>query len=87
MFRRRVTICLEFVGNDNFKFATRESGTFQVYLQNHKQVSDVLITGGDPIVMQTRHLALYIEPLLSAEFEHIQTIRIGTKAASNKKNT
>ncbi|BAZ10654.1 L-lysine 2,3-aminomutase [Calothrix sp. NIES-4071] len=72
----------QFVGSDSFKFATRESGTFQAYLQNHKQVTDVLITGGDPMVMQARHLALYIEPLLNKEFEHIQTIRIGTKSVA-----
>lgn len=76
----------QFVGNDNFKFATRESGIFQAYLQNHKEVTDVLITGGDPMVMQTRHLALYIEPLLSEEFEHIQTIRIGTKSVAHYPN-
>ncbi|MBW4505421.1 MAG: hypothetical protein KME64_02750 [Scytonematopsis contorta HA4267-MV1] len=67
------------VGGDNFKFATRESGNFLEYLKQHQEVTDVLITGGDPMVMKAKLLALYIEPLLSPEFEHIQTIRIGTK--------
>lgn len=70
----------QFAGMDSFKFATRESGNFQDYLRQHKEVTDVLITGGDPMVMKARHLALYIEPLLSEEFAHIQTIRIGTKS-------
>ncbi len=70
----------QFAGMDSFKFATRESGGFQDYLRQHKEVTDVLITGGDPLVMKARYLALYIEPLLSEEFAHIQTIRIGTKS-------
>ncbi len=69
----------QFVGMDSMKFATRESG-FQEYLRQHKEVTDVLITGGDPMTMKARHLSLYIEPLLGSDFEHIQTIRIGTKS-------
>lgn len=67
-------------GNENFRFATRESGNFQAYLRQHQEVTDILITGGDPMVMKAKQLALYIQPLLTKEFEHIQTIRIGTKS-------
>ena len=70
----------QFVGLDDLTFATRESGTFQQYLQQHQEVTDVLLTGGDPMTMKTRQLALYIEPLLEPQFDHIQTIRIGTKS-------
>ncbi|NEO24348.1 lysine 2,3-aminomutase, partial [Moorena sp. SIO4A5] len=72
----------QFVGLDDLKFATRESGHFQDYLREHKEVTDVLLTGGDPMTMKARQLALYIEPLLEGEFDHIQTIRIGTKSLS-----
>lgn len=72
----------QFVGLDDLKFATRESGVFQKYLQEHQEVSDVLLTGGDPMTMKAWQLALYIEPLLESEFDHIQTIRIGTKSIS-----
>ncbi|MDJ0516490.1 MAG: hypothetical protein QNJ74_09625 [Trichodesmium sp. MO_231.B1] len=72
----------QFVGLDDLKFATRESGIFQQYLQKHQEVSDVLLTGGDPMTMKAWQLALYIEPLLEPEFDHIQTIRIGTKSIS-----
>ncbi|MDY7007337.1 MAG: lysine 2,3-aminomutase [Cyanobacteriota bacterium] len=72
----------QFVGLDDLKFATRESGIFQQYLQQHQEVSDVLLTGGDPMTMKAWQLALYIEPLLEPEFDHIQTIRIGTKSIS-----
>ena len=70
----------QFVGMEDMKFATRETGIFQDYLRQHKEVTDVLITGGDPMTMKARHLSLYIEPLLGEGFEHIQTIRIGTKS-------
>jgi L-lysine 2,3-aminomutase len=43
-------------------------------------VTDVLITGGDPMIMKTKVLRKYIEPLLAAGLESVQTIRIGTKA-------
>ena len=32
------------------------------------------------IGMKTKHLVAYLEPLLNPEFDHIQTIRIGTKS-------
>ncbi len=72
----------QFVGLEDLKFATRESGSFQNYLQEHQEVTDVLLTGGDPMTMKARQLALYIEPLLKEKFDHIQTIRIGTKSVS-----
>ncbi len=72
----------QFVGLEDLKFATRESGSFQNYLKQQKEVTDVLLTGGDPMTMKARQLALYIEPLLQEEFDHIQTIRIGTKSVS-----
>lgn len=70
----------QFVGLEDWKFATRESGRFQEYLQQHREVTDVLLTGGDPMTVKTWQLSLYIEPLLAPEFEHVQTIRIGTKS-------
>lgn len=72
----------QFVGLEDLKFATRESGMFQQYLQQHQEVRDVLLTGGDPMTMKARQLSLYIEPLLEPKFDHIQTIRIGTKSIS-----
>lgn len=72
----------QFVGMSDLKFATEESGRFQDYLRNQKEVTDVLITGGDPMVMSAAKLAAYIEPLLRPDFDHIRNIRIGTKAVA-----
>jgi KamA family protein len=72
----------QFVGDNELKIAAKESQTLQSYLKQHLEVTDVLFTGGDPMVMQTRKLKAYIEPLLSEELKHIRTIRIGSKALS-----
>lgn len=72
----------QFVGMDDLRFATDESNKFQEYLKKHKQLTDILITGGDPMIMSLRNLQAYIEPLLEPEFDHIRSIRIGTKSIS-----
>jgi L-lysine 2,3-aminomutase len=48
------------------------------YLEEHPEVTSVLITGGDPLIMKTAVLRRYIEPLLKVET--LQSIRLGTKA-------
>lgn len=72
----------QFVGNPGWKIATREAASLHRYLRDHGQVTDLLITGGDPMVMKASTLAVYTEPLLGREFEHVQTLRIGTKSLS-----
>lgn len=72
----------QFVGMNDLKFATDESKRFQDYLVAQKDVTDVLITGGDPMIMSAKNLASYIEPLLKPEFDHIRNIRIGTKSVA-----
>jgi KamA family protein len=72
----------QFVGIKNLKFATDESMRFQHYLKTHKEVTDVLLTGGDPMIMGINNIKAYLEPLLKPEFEHIQSIRIGTKSVA-----
>ncbi len=72
----------QFAGMTDLKFATDESKRFQEYLRSHKEVTDVLFTGGDPMIMKVQKLKIYLEPLLSEGFEHIQNIRIGTKSIS-----
>lgn len=71
----------QFVGIGDLKFAARETEQLTGYLRAHPEVSDVLFTGGDPLVMKAHSLARYIEPLLAREFEHIN-IRIGTKSVA-----
>ncbi len=72
----------QFVGMHDLKFATDESMRFCEYLRKHHEITDVLFTGGDPMIMRADVLAKYIEPLLQDGFDHIRTIRIGTKSLS-----
>ena len=72
----------QFVETDAAKFSGREVERFLEYVRRHHEIRDVLITGGDPMVMKTRHLRSVIEPLLGPGFEHIREVRIGTKALS-----
>jgi KamA family protein len=72
----------QFIGMEDLKFDAKESDELVAYLKRHPEVTDVLITGGDPLIMNTRSLAGYIEPLLAPELSHIQNIRIGTKSVS-----
>ncbi|MCE3603286.1 lysine 2,3-aminomutase [Massilia sp. P8910] len=72
----------QFVGMDDMKFDARETTELVSYLATHPDVTDVLITGGDPMIMNTRSLAEFIEPLLAPELAHIQNIRIGTKSVA-----
>lgn len=72
----------QFVGLSDLKFASREVDRLIDYLKAHPEVTDVLFTGGDPLIMSARNLALYIEPLLEADLPNLRHIRIGTKALS-----
>jgi len=72
----------QFVGMDDMKFDARETGQLVEYLKAHQDVTDVLITGGDPLIMNTRSMEEIITPLLGPGLEHIQNIRIGTKSVS-----
>jgi KamA family protein len=72
----------QFVGDRDLKFATDRAMRYLDYLREHAEVSDVLFTGGDPMTMPTEVLARYVEPLLAAEYDHIHTVRLGTKMLS-----
>lgn len=68
----------QFVGMDDLKFAGNEARTLVRYVRTHPEIRDVLITGGDPLIMRTRVLESYVRPLL--EIDSLHSIRIGTKA-------
>ena len=70
----------QFVGIDELRFASKEAGVLVAYLRRHKEVTDVLITGGDPLVMRAKTIASYIDAILEGGLDHIRTIRFGTKS-------
>ena len=70
----------QFVGMNDLKFAMREVEKLIGYLQDHPEVTDVLFTGGDPLIMKSSLLAGYLDALIDADLPHIRTIRLGTKS-------
>ncbi len=70
----------QFVGVKDLRFASRGTEALARYLVEHDEVTDVLITGGDPMVMSSRLLRSTIEPLLDPRLSHLRSIRIGSKA-------
>ncbi len=70
----------QFVGDRDLRFATRRIDPVLAYLRSKPEVSDVLLTGGDPLVMKTRVLARTLLPML--DLPSVQTIRIGTKSVA-----
>lgn len=72
----------QFVGIDDLKFAMKETDLLVQYVKEHPEVTDVLFTGGDPLVMSAKKMNEYIEPLLTSDIPNLQTIRLGTKALS-----
>lgn len=70
----------QFVGDPDMRMASGDATTLHDYVLAHPEVTSVLITGGDPLIMSSAVLARYIEPLL--EIPHVESVRIGTKALS-----
>ena len=70
----------QFVGADELKFSNNEAASLAAYVRAHPELTSVLFTGGDPMIMRTRVLQRYIDPLLDPALEHLISIRIGTKA-------
>ncbi|MBT5876459.1 MAG: 4Fe-4S cluster-binding domain-containing protein, partial [Candidatus Latescibacteria bacterium] len=72
----------QFVGDDDLRFATRETEELIQYLKDNPDVTDVLFTGGDPMIMKAKNLSSYVDALLEADLPNLRTIRIGTKSLS-----
>ena len=66
---------------DEDMFVQKDISQVHNYLKKHKEISDVLITGGDGGYISYERLAEYVMPLLEdPELLHIRTLRIGSRA-------
>jgi lysine 2,3-aminomutase len=67
------------VGNPGgeYQFSTRQWEQALVYLEQHKEVRDVLLSGGDPLTLGDDKLDWLLGRLRA--IKHIEFIRIGTK--------
>ena len=70
----------QFLGMDEWKFAMKETELLTRYLKSHEEVTDLLFTGGDPMIMKNKIFASYVDALIDEDIPNLQTIRIGTKA-------
>lgn len=69
----------QFVGK-SMRMNSNDAESLHNYLAAHDEVTDLLMTGGDPMVMRTKKLREYLEPLTESRFDHVQTVRIGSKS-------
>ncbi len=69
----------QFTGMSELRFAGREMELLIDYVREHPKITDILFTGGDPLIMSTKNLAANLEPLLDAKLPNLRRIRIGTK--------
>jgi KamA family protein len=72
----------QFTGMNELKFAMKQTNLMIGYLKENPSITDILFTGGDPMVMRSNVFGRYIEALLNANLPHLKTIRIGTKSLS-----
>lgn len=69
------------VRGDEDMFIQDDVAQVHNYLRLHKEVTDILITGGDAGYMPADRLAAYLEPILhDPELMHIRNIRIASRA-------
>jgi L-lysine 2,3-aminomutase len=71
----------QFVGDPTLRFAASDPGRAVGYLRARPEITDVLVTGGDPMVMSAARLRQHLEPLLTVP--SIETVRIGTKSVAS----
>ena len=71
------------VRGDQDMFVQHSIEQVHQYLKKHKEVSDVLITGGDGGYISYERLKAYVTPLIEdEELMHIRTLRIGSRVAT-----
>jgi len=72
----------QFTNMNDLKFSMKEADLLINYLKEHTEITDLLITGGDPMVMKATIFDTYISKIIDAKIKHLKTIRIGSKSLS-----
>ncbi len=68
------------VRGDEDMFVQKDIAQIHEYLRQHKEVTDILITGGDAGYLSAERFEQYIAPLIEdPALLHIRTIRLGTR--------
>lgn len=69
----------QFTNLEGLKFAMKEIELVIAYLKEHDEITDLLFTGGDPMIMKSKVFKAYIDAILEADLPNLKTIRIGSK--------
>lgn len=72
----------QFTGMSDHKMALKQAELSAEYLRRHPDITDVLFSGGDPMIMNAARLEGYIDAFLNSGASNLRTIRIGTKTLS-----
>lgn len=70
-FRKRIVGLPNDKTVENFQNAAK-------YIKDHKEITNVIISGGDPFLINTSRLKIMLNSLI--DIEHINYVRIGTRA-------
>src|SRR6202034_1432204 len=70
----------QFVDEPDLKMSMADTSRLVTYLLEHREVTGVLVTGGDPMIMGAPVLQRYIEPPLDSRLVHRESVRIGSKS-------
>lgn len=67
----------EAVGPGKEHLDNKETATALAYIRSHKEIREVIFTGGDPLILSARRLKGLLKQI--QDIEHIETIRIHTR--------
>jgi len=70
----------QFVDAATERFAADEVDGLVAYLRAHPEVTSVLYTGGDPLIMSSAILRRIVEPVLKADLPSLVSFRFGSKS-------
>jgi KamA family protein len=70
----------QFIGDKELKFGSSEANLLAEYIRSKPDVTDILFTGGDPLIMRTNNISQYVDAIL--DIPHLRNIRFGTKSLS-----
>ena len=73
----------QFVEINDQHFGSSDLNAMKAYLVQHRELTDILFTGGDPMIMAAKVFGRYLSVLLDPELAHIRNVRIGTKVLAH----
>lgn len=71
--KRNISCHVNTITSNEFKNALH-------YIREHQEIRDVIITGGDPLILSNQELEIIIQSI--RDIPHVEIIRIGTRALS-----